>query len=272
MQKFSTSLIFMITNFWQNRELVISLTERQLTSRYRGSFISSAWPYLIPLIMMITYTFIFSVVFKVRWNFGSDSKLEFALLLYLGLIIFNIFSESINTSISLINNNINYVKKVLFPLEILPIVTIITSLCNGAISLSIWMIFYILLQGSPPTTIVCLPIVILPLILFTLGLNWIFAAIGVYIRDLSHIVNLSISVLLFLSPVFFPVSSIPIKYQYLFQLNPLTPAIESARNILIWGVWPNWNSQILLSIISIIFAWLGFVIFQKLRRGFADVI
>jgi lipopolysaccharide transport system permease protein len=262
----------MVLAIWNNRGLILSLSERQLIGRYRGSIIASAWPYLIPLVMMAIYTFIFSMVFKARWNFGSDSKLEFALLLYLGLIVFNIFSECVNSSTTLIVNNINYVTKVVFPLEILPVVTLISALYNGFISLSIWMVFHIFLLGLPPTTIVCLPFVILPLVFFTLGLSWMLAAIGVYIRDLSQIISLSISLLMFLSPVFYPITSIPISYQFLFRLNPLTPAIEFTRNTLIWGVWPVWKNLFLILVLTALIAWSGFFIFQKLRKGFTDVL
>lgn len=272
MKKFSSSPLEMVFSLVKNRTLILSLTERQVHGRYRGSFMDLSWPFLNPLFMLAIYTFIFSVVFKARWNFGSESKLEFALVLYLGLIIFNIFSECINYAPTLVLNNVNYVKRVVFPLEILPLVSIAASLFYALISLVIWMLVYIIAIGPPSSTIVFLPFVIIPFSLFTLGICWFLAAIGVYVRDISQVVSILTSALMFLSPVFYPIDSIPEPYQFIFKLNPLTPVIEQMRNIFMWGVLPSWKSLIFLSLASFFVAWLGFAIFQKLRKGFADVI
>jgi lipopolysaccharide transport system permease protein len=272
MQKFSYSPAEMFRTFLKNRALIFSLTERQVHGRYRGSFMDSLWPFLNPLIMLGIYTFVFSVVFKARWNLGSDSKVEFALVLYLGLIIFNIFSDCINSATTIVLLNSNYVKRVVFPLEILPIVVIGNALFYAFINLTIWIIVYIAAIGLPPPSIIFLPVIILPFIFFTLGISWFLAAIGVYVRDISQVISLLTTALMFLSPVFYPIDLIPAPYQFLFMLNPLTPVIEQMRNIFMWGLWPNWNSQVLWAFASFIVAWLGFAIFQKLRKGFADVI
>ncbi|MBT8544365.1 ABC transporter permease [Polynucleobacter paneuropaeus] len=272
MQKFPSSPTEMLHTFFKNRALIFSLSERQIHGRYRGSFMDSLWPFLNPLIMLAIYTFIFSVVFKTRWSIGSDSKIEFALVLYLGLIIFNIFSECINSATTLVLLNANYVKRVVFPLEILPIISIASALFYAFISLAIWIFVYILAIGLPPPTIILFPVVIFPFILFTLGTSWLLAAIGVYVRDVGQVVSILISALMFLSPVFYPIDSIPVSYQLLFRLNPLTPVIEQMRNIFMWGLWPSWKFQALWIFVSFFVAWLGFAIFQKLRKGFADVI
>ena len=262
----------MLRTLIENRALIFSLTERQVHGRYRGSFMDSLWPFLNPLIMLGIYTFIFSVVFKARWSFGSDSKIEFALVLYLGLIMFNVFSECINSATTLVLLNSNYVKRVVFPLEILPLVSIGAALFYAFISLIIWMVVYIVAIGLPLPTIIFLPFIIIPFSLFTVGISWFLAAIGVYVRDISQVVSILTSALMFLSPVFYPIESIPAPYQFLFRLNPLTPVIEQMRNIFMWGILPSWRTLILLSSVSFIIAWLGFAVFQKLRKGFADVI
>jgi lipopolysaccharide transport system permease protein len=272
MQKFSHSPSEMFRTFFQNRALIFSLLERQIHGRYRGSFMDSSWPFLNPLIMLGIYTFIFSVIFKTRWSLGSDSKIEFALVLYLGLIIFNIFSECINSATTLVLLNANYVKRVIFPLEILPIVSIGSALFYAFISLAVWILVYIAAIGLPHITIIFFPVVIFPFILFTLGVSWFFAAVGVYVRDIGQVVYILTSALMFLSPVFYPIDSIPASYQFLFRLNPLTPVIEQMRNIFMWGMWPSWKFQALWIFVSFVIAWLGFAIFQKLRKGFADVI
>ena len=272
MKKFSSFPSEMFLTLIKNRSLIFSLTKRQVHGRYRGSFLNSSWPFFNPLIMLGIYTFIFSVVFKARWNFGSDSKLEFALVLYLGLVIFNFFSECINSATTLVLLNSNYVKRVVFPLEILSLVSIGVALFYAFTSLVIWIFVYILAIGLPPPTIIYLPIVILPFIIFTLGISWFLSAIGTYVRDINQVVSILTSALMFLSPVFYPIDSIPVSYQFLFRLNPLTPTIEQMRNTFMWGLSPNWNTQILFIIISCIVAWLGFATFQKLRKGFADVI
>jgi lipopolysaccharide transport system permease protein len=272
MQKFFSSPLGMVLAIVQNRALIFSLVERQVHGRYRGSFMDSSWPFLNPLIMLAIYTFIFSVVFKVRWNFGTDSKLEFALVLYLGLIIYNIFSECINAAPTIILVNANYVKRVVFPLEILPLVSLGATLFYALISLVIWLFVYIVAVGLPPPTIIFFPLLVIPFSLFTLGVCWFLAALGVYVRDISQVVSILTSALMFLSPVFYPLDSIPASYQFLFRLNPLTPVIEQMRNIFMWGVLPSWKFLVLFFLGSFVIAWLGFAIFQKLRKGFADVI
>jgi lipopolysaccharide transport system permease protein len=272
MQKFQSFPSDIFRTFFKNRALILSLLGRQIRGRYRGSFMDSLWPVLNPLIMLGIYTFIFSVVFKARWGLGSESKIEFALVLYLGLIIFNVFSECVNVASTVVILNANYVKRVVFPLEILPIVSIGTALFYAFTSLAIWIIVYIVAFGLPPPTIIFFPVVIFPFILFTLGISWLLAAVGVYVRDIGQNVALFTAGLMFLSPVFYPIDAIPSSYQFIFMLNPLTPVIEQTRNIFMWGLSPSWKSQVLWIFISFVVLWLGFAIFQKLRKGFADVI
>jgi lipopolysaccharide transport system permease protein len=230
------------------------------------------WSFFNPVFMLLVYTFVFSVVFKARWSGGSDSKTEFALVLFAGLIVFNVFSECIGRAPSLILSNINYVKKVVFPLDILPWVSLGSALFHTFISLGVWMLAYLVLFGLPHPTILWLPLVLLPLVLFIMGLSWALASLGVFLRDVSQFIGLAITTLMFLSPIFYPMTALPEDYRILLFLNPMTPAIEMARDVLFWGKAPNLVMLGVYTLAASAIAWLGFAWFQKTRKGFADVL
>ena len=173
MQHYSVSPKEMIASSWRNRQLILQMIKREVIGRYRGSVLGLLWSFFNPVFMLIVYTFVFSVVLKARWNVGSDSKSEFALVLFAGLLVFNMFAECITRAPFLILSNVNYVKKVIFPLETLPIVAIGSSLFHTAASLTVWLIFYFVLFGTPHITLFLIPIILFPLICFTLGLSWL---------------------------------------------------------------------------------------------------
>lgn len=272
MRDFSSSPREMLACLWRNRSLIKASVQREVLGRYRGSIMGLLWSFLNPLFMLAIYTFVFSVVFKARWGTGSDSKTEFALVLFAGLIILNLFNECITRAPSLIISNANYVKKVVFPLEILPFVVLLSAMFHGFISLCVWLFAYMIFFGLPPLTVLYLPVVLLPLLLFIMGLSWALSSLGVYLRDIAQIIGVITTVLTFLSPVFYPVSAIPVKYQHLLYINPLTPVIEQTRNILFWGKPPDASVLGVSFIATISIAWLGFTWFQKTRTGFADVL
>jgi lipopolysaccharide transport system permease protein len=272
MQRFSISPREMVASFWRNRSLIMVLIKREVLGRYRGSVMGILWSFLNPMLMLVVYTFVFSVVFKARWNVGSASKAEFALVLFAGLIVFNFFAECVTRSPGLVVSNANYVKKVVFPLEVLPWATAGAALFHGAVSLFVWVIFYCIGWGVPHLSALLLPVVVLPLVLFTIGMSWLLASLGVYLRDVAQIMGLVTTVLMFLSPIFYPSSALPARFQHLILLNPLTPAVEQARNVLVWGRAPNWLLLAGYFAIGLLVAWLGFAWFQKTRKGFADVI
>ena len=230
------------------------------------------WSFLNPVLMLCVYTFVFSVVFQARWSDGSDSKTEFALVLFSGLIIFNLFAECINRAPGLILSNVNYVKKVVFPLEILPVIALGSALFHMLVSLGVWLIAYCILIGIPHLTLLLVPFILLPLLLLILGLSWGLASLGVYLRDTSQITGILTTVLMFLSPIFYPVSALPEKFRTVLQRNPLAPVIEQTRNALIQGTTPSMTDLLSSILGSALFAWLGFVWFQKTRKGFADVL
>jgi lipopolysaccharide transport system permease protein len=268
----STSPIQMVRSLLNNRRLIWQMSKRDVIGRYKGSLLGLAWSFFNPLIMLVIYTFVFSVVFKARWHTGSDSKTEFALALFIGMIAHGLLSECVNRAPGLILGNASYVKKVVFPLEILPWITMGGTIFHTLISLLVWSLFFILVNQTFNWTAVYLPLVFFPLILFTMGLAWFLASLGVYIRDVGQITGVFTTILLFMSPVFYPVSNLPERYQPILYANPLTFIIEQSRDVLMWGQSPDWQGLAIAVIISFLAAWFGFAWFQKTRRGFADVL
>ena len=245
---------------------------REVLGRYRGSVIGLLWSFFNPVFMLAVYTFVFSEVFKSRWSGGGESKTEFALVLFAGLIVFNLFVECINRAPGLILGNVNYVKKVVFPLEILPFVGLLAAIFHSVISLGVWLLAYMVLFGMPHLTALYLPFVLLPLVLLIMGLGWVLASLGVYLRDVGQFIGILTTVLMFLSPVFYPATALPEAYRHLLYLNPLTPVIEQTRAVLYFGVVPDFGLLGLHWLATAAIAWLGFAWFQKTRKGFADVL
>ena len=272
MQNFSISPREMVASLWNNRNLIKTLVKREVIGRYRGSVFGILWSFFNPVFMLVIYTFVFSIVFKSRWTGGSDSRTEFALVLFAGLIVFNLFAECFNRASGLILANVNYVKKVVFPLEILPWVSLGSALFHSLVSIGVWLIAYIVFFGVPHATVLLIPLVLLPLLLFIMGVSWGLAALGVYLRDVSQLTGMATTVLMFLSPIFYPVTALPEKYQHLLLLNPLAPTIGQMRDVLYWAKVPNVTIWSIFLFGSTLIAWLGFAWFQKTRPGFADVL
>ena len=272
MQTFSISPKTLIASCWKNRELIIALAKREVASRYKGSTFGILWSFIHPIFMLAVYTFVFSVVFKARWDAKLESKTEFAMVLFVGLIIFNLFSECIGRAPTLITQNANYVKKVVFPLEVLPCIALGAALFQAVMNLAVWFFFYSVFFGVPHIESLLIPLVITPFVLMTLGLSWLLSSLGAFLRDLSQIVSMSLMVLMFLSPIFYPVSALPEKFQVFLKINPLTLTIEQARGLLVYGTLPSLTTLIIQLVVASIGTWLCFAWFQRSRRAFADVI
>jgi lipopolysaccharide transport system permease protein len=272
MRDFLATPVEMVASLWRNRSLIHASAKREVLGRYRGSALGLLWSLFNPLFMLTVYTFVFSVVFNARWGGASSSKVEFALVLFAGLIVFNLFAECIGRAPSLILSNPNYVKKVVFPLEILPFVVLLAALYHALISLGVWLAAYIVLFGVPHATVFVLPMVILPFTLFIMGLSWSLASLGVFLRDVSQFIGIVVTTLMFLSPVFYPASALPESFRHLLYINPLTPVIEMTRDVLFWGNVPNFTMLAIYWLATGFIAWLGFAWFQKTRKGFADVL
>lgn len=250
------------------------MIKREVTGRYRGSLLGLLWSLVTPMLMLGIYTFVFSVVFKVRMNQagGIDSQFEFALLLFAGLIVFNLFSECLSRAPTLILNNVNYVKRIIFPLEILPWVTLGAALFHATISYCVLFVFLLAAGQTISWTVLLLPVVLLPFLLLIMGLSWLLASIGVFIRDITQFIGLILTMLLFMSPIFYPVSALPESIRDYLFLNPLTFIIEQSRAIILFGQLPEWSGMMIYYAIGILTAWVGLLWFQKTRKGFADVL
>ncbi|GAC1044628.1 ABC transporter permease [Rhizobium sp. No.120] len=222
--------------------------------------------------MLSIYTFVFSSVLKARWGAGSGSKVEFALVLFAGLMVYSLFSDVLIRAPGLVIGNPNYVKKVVFPLEILPSVALGSALFHLLISLMVWLLAYVVFYGLPHLTVLFFPILLVPLSMFVLGASWILASFGVFLRDVSQVMGIVMTALMFLSPVFYPASALPENVRLLLYLNPLTPAIEQARDVLFWGKMPDFGLIAACTVVALVVAWFGFFCFQKTRKGFADVL
>lgn len=273
MQKYLATPREMFASTWRNKALIKNLVRREVIGRYSGSMLGTLWSFLNPIFMLAVYTFVFSYVFKARWSSSpNESKAEFALVLFSGLIIFNIFAECFNRAPTLILSNSNYVKKVVFPLEVLPIVSIGAALFHTIISVLVWLLFYVIAIGEPHLTVLLFPLILLPITVLMTGLGWIVSALSVYLRDMNQLANIITTVLMFLSPIFFPIEALPEKFRPVLGLNPLSPGIAMMRDVLFWGRVPSITSYLTYLTGVSVFAWFGFVFFQKTRKGFADVL
>lgn len=260
---------------WHNRTLIGRLARRDIEVRHRGSALGLLWSVLNPLIMMAAYTFIFTLVFRARWSSGGGGgggTAEFAVLMFSGMVLFTIFAECANRAPGLMLENPSYIKKVVFPLEIMPVVVLLSALFNAAIGFVILAVFSLVVMGPPPLTVLLLPLVLLPLCLFTLGLTWVVAAAGVFLRDLRQVVTVLVTVMMFLSPIFYPLSAVPAEAQAVILANPLAILLERSKDVLFWGHGLPPVEWALVCLGSLVWAWLGHTFFMKTRRGFADVV
>jgi lipopolysaccharide transport system permease protein len=255
-----------------NFGLLYGFTRREVVGRYRGSVLGILWSFFTPALMLMVYTFFFGVIFRARWPKMGDSTGEFALILFAGLLIFNLFSECINKAPALIISNTNLVKRVIFPLEIFSQVNLLAALFHLLISLLVWAFFHLALLGLPPITCLWLPVAILPLCFTLLGLTWLLSSLGVFLRDVSQVVTPLTAAMMFLSPIFYPLEMLSGPIRTIVELSPLTFAVETARAVLMWGDpinWLRWGAHLTA---GMLIAMLGFAWFQKTRKGFADVL
>lgn len=269
----TTSLLLLGKSLWRNRHLIMQMTKREVLGRYKGSIMGMAWSLLNPVFMLTVYTFVFSVVFKARWGTeGDESRTQFAVVLFVGMIVHGLLAEVLNRAPGLILSNVNYVKKVVFPLEILPVISMGAALFHSAISLGVLLAAFLLFNGYLHWTAIFIPIILAPLVILTLGLAWILASLGVFLRDVGQTIGIITMVMMFLAPVFYPVTAIPEEIRPWIMANPLTFIIEQAREVLIWGRLPDWSGLGFYTASAIATAWAGYAWFQKTRKGFADVI
>jgi lipopolysaccharide transport system permease protein len=255
---------------WQQRHLILQLVSHELKARYYTSFLGVLWVLLVPLSTLAIYTFVFSVVLPSAWQ--DSGSTPYAFILFAALIPFTLFSEVVNRSPTIILGYPNYVKKVVFPLHILPIVVLGSALVDSLVSIVLLLIGIVVFSHSLPLTIFLLPLVYLPLLLITLGASWFLASLGVYIRDVGPAINIFTRLWFFLTPIVYPLERVPQKYLWIIKLNPLSLIVETFRNVLLWGKPLNWAEWSIWVLAGGCIAMLGYFWFMKTRTGFADVL
>lgn len=268
----SGSLFAIPASLWTHRSLIRRMVVREIDARYRGSVLGIAWALISPIALLAVYTFVFTMVFQARWQADIGNRGDFALNLFTGLIVFQFFSECVSRAPRLLLENVSYIKKIVFPLEILAWVAIGAAGFSVLMNLAVLLLAHVLLSGLPPLTALLFPLVLVPLTLLTVGITWWLAATGVYLRDLGQFVNVALPILLFGSAVFYPLSAVPEPYRAWLALNPLVPIIEMGRETLLLGSIPAPGKFLAFSFLSLAVAWLGLTWFRLTRRGFADVV
>lgn len=258
---------------WHARLLIWQFARREVLGRYRGSVLGLGWSLMTPLLMLAVYTLVFVGVFKARWP-GAETGggVEFALQIFAGLMVFNWFAEMANRAPRLILEQPNLVKKVVFPLEVLPWVTLLAALFHCLLNVAVLLLATWVVRGSLPVTVLALPLVLAVLVPFVLGLSWLMAALGVFVRDVGQIMGLLVSLFMFLSPVFYSLSSLSVRWQQWMRWNPLTPVIEGVRAVVLQGVWPDWLWLGGAALGFVLFAWAAAAFFETTRPGFADAV
>jgi lipopolysaccharide transport system permease protein len=257
---------------WAQRNLIWQFARREVLGRYRGSVLGVGWSVLTPMAMLAVYTLVFRHIFKAKWPGVEDGNMSFALNLFAGLLVFNWAAEFLSRAPRLVTEQPNLVTKVVFPLQVLPWSSLLSSFFHVLVSCAVWLAGCLLFGQGVHASWLALPLVFLALVPTLLGLGWTLSAMGVYFRDLGEIVGLFMGMLLFLTPVFFPLSVLPDFLQVWVQFNPLATPIEALRQIGLMGVWPNFSALLQLFLIGLGVALFGAWLFEKSRKGFADVL
>lgn len=261
-----------LASLWRHRQLYRRLLNRDILATVRGSVLGLAWVVLIPLILVTIYTFIFGVVLSSTWSAPTSTPLEVPLIFFAGLGLFGFFMEVISRSPAAVRDNDVYVKKVVFPLDMLAWVLVGTSLFKYLINFALLLFFLLLLTGGIPAKVLLVPVLLLPFLIMTLGIAWMFAAIGTYVRDLTHFIQALGPIILFGSPVFYAVQQVPESFRWIYMLNPLSFILESLRSLLFFDTMFSFLGLAVYTLVAIIVYATGFAFFQRLRPGFADVV
>ncbi len=260
-----------ITLLWRHRYLLASLVRRDLAARYRGSLLGAAWSLLQPLLLLGVYGFVFGVVYAARWGSPHETRAPFALVLFAGLIVFQLVADVLSRAPLTIVSQPSLVTKVVFPLEILPAVPVGAALVQAGVNLGLLLTALAMTAGLPATAL-WLPVVLAPLAVLLLGLSWFLAALGVYVRDIGHLMGMVLTAALFLSPVLYPLERVPLPWRHLLLANPLTVPVEAVRAVLLAGEPPAWEALGLYFLVALAGAAGGLAWFHTTRRGFADVL
>jgi lipopolysaccharide transport system permease protein len=276
-QKWKPALVVfpwdMFVSLVANRVLIGRLVRREIDAKFRGSILGSAWYFVLPLFLMTIYTFVFGVVFKVRWpQQASADPAAIGLYLFSGLLIFTILSEILGRAPTLVLENVSYVKRVVFPLEVLPWIALASALATFCISAVVFIVIYMVLLGPPPATILLTPLLLIPLSMVALGLAWFLASLGVFLRDLRYVISVVITGLPFGAPIFYPMTAVPDEYAKYLRLNPVTIPIELSKSLIFDGRIPNLQPLIGYTTAALLVFWIGFWWFMRTKKAFADVV
>jgi len=260
------------SHIWVNRNLLVMMVKRAVSSRYKNSYMGIAWLVIYPLIKLSIYTLVFHRILNVKWGNQEQTGPQFALYIYIGLIAFNFFSESLMAAPHVIISHRNMIKKIDFPIEILPWVHFCTAVCDALIGFGIWLLAYLVINGIPHVSVLLLPLVFLPFLLITMGLNWMIAASSVFVKDVNQMVQFGVAALLFISPIFYPLSAVPGFLHSVMLLNPLSFEIEMLRSILLDGVMPSMSYYAIYLMVGLALYYLGYRSYKSVQDEFADVL
>lgn len=252
-------------------ELILSLSRRELLARYKGSALGVIWALLTPIVTIAIFTFIFAGIFGARFGVSS-SPWDYAIHLFCGLLPWTMFQEAVLHSSTTIVSHANLVKRVVFPLETLPIALTLSSLGNQLFGTIALLIAILLIRQQIPVSIFWLPVLLIPQLLFTLGVAWLIASLGVFLRDIAQGINLVMMAWMFLTPIIYPESIVPESYRPFVNLNPFTPLIRSYRRVLIEGTAPDWSGLAYFTAFALVSFFFGYWWFARTRKNFADVI
>lgn len=256
----------------KNHFLLHQLIVRNVAMRYRGSLLGLFWSFVQPLMMLCVYTFVFGCVFKARWGVENETNSAFAVIMFCGVVFYTLFSESILSNCSVILANPNYVKKVIFPLELLPFAQVCSTFLVGLVWILLLFLGVVFIYGNLSWNMLFMPLLLLPLFLLTCGISYFVASLSVYIRDTPYVVGVLLQIMFFMTPIFYRVEAVPERYRLPLQLNPMTLIIDEARKVFIYGAPLNWYLWAISMIVSLAAYHLGFAWFYKTKRGFADVL
>lgn len=268
----SSSLRTLCRTLYTYRDMCWQLIKRDTAARYKDTFLGLIWPFFQPLITLLVYVFVFGAIFKAPWRGGQEGVAGYALVLFCGFAPWLFFAEVIGNASSIILSRPSFVKKMLFPLEVLPVITVVTALGYAIPPLCILLIGCIVQGVSLSFSLVTLPLLYLPLCLLCLSGAYFLAALGIFVRDVQQIVTAFLQILFFATPIIYPLSTVPAPYKTLIMLNPLSSVVELFRGVILYGQWPDWNIWFMLMAVSIIVLWCGYQLFMRMRKGFADVI
>jgi lipopolysaccharide transport system permease protein len=261
-----------VRNLWRHRELIAQFARREIEGRYRGSFLGVFWSLARPLFLLMVYTLVFGVIFRSTWPQGRGGAGEFALIAFCGLAAFGLFAECVGRAPSLVTSVPSFVKKVVFPLEILPLAALGAALFHLLVSLALLLAAQLVLVGWIPWTALLLPLVTLPAVFVCLGAMWFLSSVGVFVRDLEQAIGLGVQLLFFLTPIVYPVEIVPERLRPLLLLNPMASVVENTRRVLLWGQLPDFAALAAWVGVTAIFMVLGYAWFVRTRRAFADVL